>query len=135
MNRQKQSELIYNGQYFYPAAEYSRQNIGRFFQNYQIINLSGVNIKKYKKHFNQEILNNYKRAGIKCLTNLKELNISNCDNITNLNHLIRLEKLVMRGECGIDDNGIRNLSQLEEFDANHNDKISNISHMTKLKKS
>ena len=80
---------------------------------------------KYLKKLNDQILKSY--------IYVTQLNASFNPNITSLNHMTKLKKLDICGECGVGDNGISNLN-LEELHASYNPKITSLNHMTKLKK-
>lgn len=66
--------------------------------------------------------------------NLKYLNISNNQNVTEIDHLIRLEILIARGmKCVLNQSSIQNLN-LVELDVHNNLRITDLNHMTRLEK-
>jgi hypothetical protein len=81
------------------------------------------------------------QKGIENLALLRVLNASENGQITNVNHLTKLEKLnacgseyrlFMNNYSGIDQKGIENLTTLRILNAKGNNKITNVNHMIKL---
>ena len=70
--------------------------------------------------------------GINKLTQIIKLKINNNQGITNVNHLIHLEKLYVTWYSKINNNGIKNLN-LILLDAAGNSDVKEINHMTNLK--
>lgn len=71
--------------------------------------------------------------GIKTLTNLEELDITDVADITSLNHCINLKSVSIGGKnCGVNNEGILQLNP-ESLHIWNNLKVTKIAHMTKLK--
>lgn len=97
----------------------------RFFnKNLQIINLCNIE-KKYIPLLTNDILKQY--------PDLIKLNLSNNRNVTDINHLTKLNFLDASGElCVLADKGIEKLN-LQEIDVTNNLHITKLNHMNKLK--
>lgn len=65
--------------------------------------------------------------------NLRGINLSYNQYITNLNHITDLQLLVACGNCGIHDQGIKDLINLEIVNVSNNNKITKICYPDKLK--
>jgi hypothetical protein len=71
---------------------------------------------------------------LKYITNLRALHVCKNVNVTNVNHLKKLEILDAQYNCGIDDVGISELVDLKCLWTGQNKRITNVNHMTKLEK-
>jgi len=92
-----------------------------------IININNNITELYSKTVTQKILN-------KC-TSLVKLNINNNVNITNVNHLDKLEELDISsnlGHCGVNQEGIKKLKLIKNLNTCSNDKITDVNHLEKL---
>ena len=98
-----------------------------FYDNLCIIDLYQID-EKLRKKLNDTILKQNK------FINAKYLDASNNSEITDVNHLKKLQKLDVRWNCGIDQKGIQLLENLIELDAWDNPKITNVNHLKKLQK-
>ena len=98
--------------------------ISKRFKSIKIKDLYNIDLK-YLRNLNDHILKQY--------IDVTELNASNNSKITTLNHMTKLRKLNITGDCGVGDQGILDLN-LEELNAENNPKITTLNHMTKLRK-
>jgi len=89
-----------------------------------IININNEITELYSKTITQETLN-------KCKS-LVKLNIKNNKNITNVNHLSKLEELNISWFCGVDQKGIKDLKLVKKLNAECNSKIKDVNHLDKL---
>jgi len=69
---------------------------------------------------------------LRSYAHITQLDASYNPQITDINHLTRLEGLVATGNCGIGDAGLSNLNLLA-LDISDNPKVTNLNHMTKLR--
>jgi hypothetical protein len=70
---------------------------------------------------------------ISALSNLQGINVSGCQNITDLNNCHSLRILVACNETGLSDQSIKDLRFLEFVNVSNNSKITTISHTNRLK--
>ena len=76
--------------------------------------------------------------GIRDVTWLIKLDVSNNTKITDVNHMTKLEELGAcynwenRGDGGLDQNGIKNVTSLRILNVWENKSITDVNHMTKL---
>ena len=97
--------------------------VSKDFAKYPITNLFDNVPNKYK--LTDKILKSYLRV--------IKLNASHNNKITNVNHLINLRILHVRGNCGIGDDGLNRLTNLTELDAGNNNEITNVNHLINLR--
>ena len=89
-----------------------------------IININSEITELYSKTITQETLN-------KCKL-LVKLNINHNKNITNVNHLSKLEELNISSHCGVNQEGIKNLKLVKNLNAQNNNRIKDVNHLAKL---
>ena len=77
---------------------------------------------------------NLPQTAISDIYELVELNIKHNPHITNINHLVKLKKLIASGYCAIDQKGFSNLREIVVLDITGKNKINSVKHLTKLKK-
>ena len=93
-----------------------------FHAKLEIHNLSAIN-QKYLKLLTDDILRLHPTATSLCIVNNP--------NITNINHMTKLKKLFIVGECNIDNVGISNVN-VKYLNLKYYQKITNVSHMSNL---
>jgi len=70
---------------------------------------------------------------IKKLSNQETLNMSENENILNIDHMTKLKELDADGLYELNDEFIKKLTNLERLSIEHNMDINNVSHMTRLR--
>lgn len=63
---------------------------------------------------------------------ITKLNVTDNENVTNINHLIYLRKLNASGACRINNSGIIDLTNLTKLNISYNEKITDIDHLINL---
>jgi hypothetical protein len=103
-------------------------HLKRLVVNSKVIHLNHLHHLEYLKLYYAEVTND----DIQGITNLRSLDVYQCKNLTNINHLINLVKLKLRGGHKLNQSGINELTQLRILHIEDTPTKIDLSHFTNL---